>query len=127
MDLTAQAGWVLLAAMVISLAYETFRATARAGVSSYDSVRALLSSLPLYAVIIALAVVLVVSDALWIVWVMLIVSVGLIGVSILYYSRTMLPPRQPTLIDHLEDKVYTGLLFVAAALLVYRLVGLPLA
>lgn len=123
MDFPAQAGWVLLAAMVISLAYETFRATVRAGVSSYDSFRSLITSLPLYAVIIALAVVLLVSDAAWIVWVMLIVSIGLIGVSILYYSPTMLPPRRPTLIDHLEDKVYTGLLFVAAALLIYRLAG----
>jgi hypothetical protein len=35
----------------------------------------------------------------------------------------MLPQRQPGLIDWLEDKLYTGLLFVTVALLAYELLG----
>jgi hypothetical protein len=35
----------------------------------------------------------------------------------------MLPQRQPGPIDWLEDKLYTGLLFVAGALLLYEFLG----
>jgi uncharacterized membrane protein YGL010W len=126
MDLSTQAAWILIAAVVISLAYETFRATARAGVSKYDSMRSLLSSVPLYVPIVAAAVALF-SGALWIAWIVLVMTIGLIGVSIFYYSPTMLPPRRPAMIDHLEDKVYTGLLFVVAALLIYRVAGVVLS
>ena len=48
---------------------------------------------------------------------------ALIGVSILCYSPVMLPQRQPGPIDWLEDKLYTGLLFVAGALLLYEFLG----
>ena len=49
--------------------------------------------------------------------------VALIMVSIFYYSPTILPQRRPGPIDWFEDKLYTGLLFVAVALLVYDLLG----
>jgi len=41
----------------------------------------------------------------------------------LYYSPIMLPQRKPGPIDWFEDKLYTGLLFVAVALLAYDLLG----
>ena len=44
-------------------------------------------------------------------------------VSILYYSPIMLPQRQPGPIDWLEDKLSTGLLGVAVALLLDDLLG----
>jgi hypothetical protein len=56
-------------------------------------------------------------------WTTLAVAVALILVSIFYYSPIMLPQRKPGPIDWLEDKVYTGLLFVAVALLAYDLFG----
>jgi len=53
----------------------------------------------------------------------LAVGVGLIIVSIFYYSPIVLPQRKPGPIDWLEDKLYTGLLFVAVALVAYDLLG----
>lgn len=50
----------------------------------------------------------------------LAVGIGLIIVSIFYY---VLPQRKPRPIDWLEDKLYTGLLFVAVALVAYDLLG----
>jgi hypothetical protein len=44
-------------------------------------------------------------------------------VSILYCNPIMLPQRQPGPIDWLEDKLSTGLLFVAVALLLDELLG----
>ena len=52
---------------------------------------------------------------------------ALIMVSIFYYSPIMLPQRKPGPIDWFEDKLYTGLLFVAVALLAYDLLGKTLA
>jgi hypothetical protein len=60
-------------------------------------------------------------------WTTLAFGVALILVSIFYYSPVMLPQRQPGLIDWVEDKLYTGLLFVAVALLTYELLGKSLA
>ena len=59
----------------------------------------------------------------WVSWIALVVGVGLIIVSIFYYSPTVLPQRKPSPIDWFEDKVYTGLLFVAVALLAHDLLG----
>jgi phosphatidylserine synthase len=73
-------------------------------------------AVPGYAAAFALAV-LVRTGWPWVTWTGLLVAVALIGVSILYYSPIMLPQRQPGPIDWLEDKLYIGLLFVAAALL----------
>ena len=47
----------------------------------------------------------------------------MILVSVLYYNPRMLPARRPGIIDWVEDLVYTGLLFVAAALLLYAVTG----
>jgi len=44
-------------------------------------------------------------------------------VSIFYYNPKIMLERQPGLIDWFEDLVYTGLLFVAAALLSYAVLG----
>jgi phosphatidylserine synthase len=79
-------------------------------------------AVPGYAAAFALAV-LVRTGWPWVTWTGLLVAVALIGVSILYYSPIMLPHRQPGPLDWLEDKLYTGLLFVAVALLVYDLLG----
>jgi hypothetical protein len=59
----------------------------------------------------------------WVAWTTLAVAAALILVSIFYYSPTVLSQRQPGPIDWLEDKLYTGLLFVAVALLTYDLLG----
>jgi phosphatidylserine synthase len=120
---STQVSWVLIAAFVLSLAYELYRSTAKHGTSKYDSMRGLLTQeLPFYAVVFVLAV-LVRTGWRWVAWTALAVGVALIIVSIFYYSPTVLPQRKPGPIDWLEDKLYTGLLFVAVALLAYDLLG----
>jgi len=47
----------------------------------------------------------------------------LILVSVFYYNPHMIVARQPGIIDWLEDIVYTGLLFIAATLLLYEVRG----
>lgn len=120
---SSQVSWVLIAAFALSLVYELYRSTAKAGTSKYDSMRSFLTQeLPFYAITFVLAV-LVRMGWRWVAWVALAVGVVAIIVSIFYYSPIVLPQRKPGPIDWLEDKVYTGLLFVAVALLVYDLLG----
>ena len=120
---SSQVSWILIVAFTVSLLYELYRATAKNGVSKYDSMRSFLAQgLPFYAFAFALAV-LVRGGWAWVAWTALAVGVGLIGVSIFYYSPVMLPQRRPGPFDWLEDKLYTGLLFVAVALVAYELLG----
>ena len=118
---SSQVSWVLIAAFALSLLYELYRSTAKAGTSEYDSMRSFLTqALPFYAIAFVLAV-LVRTGWPWVAWTALAVGVALIMVSIFYYSPIVLPQRRPGPIDWLEDKLYTGLLFVAVALLAYDL------
>ena len=120
---TSQVSWILIVAFVLSLLYELYRSTAKNGISKYDSMRSFLTQeLPFYAVAFALAVLLRTGWP-WVAWAALVVGVGLILVSIFYYSPLVLPQRKPGPIDWLEDKLYTGLLFVAVALVAYDLLG----
>jgi hypothetical protein len=57
----------------------------------------------------------------WAAWVSLAFSVLMIFISIFYYNPTIQIERQPGLLDWFEDLVFTGLLFVAAAQLLYAL------
>lgn len=56
-------------------------------------------------------------------WIGLGYTVISIGVSVLYYNPAVMPERDPGLVDWVEDLVFTGLLFVAAALLVLEVAG----
>jgi hypothetical protein len=121
-----QVSWVLIAAFALSALYELYRATARAGTSKYDSMRTFLTqAVPSYALAFGLAL-LVRAGLHWVAWTALAGTVALILVSIFYYSPTVLPQRKPGPVDWLEDKLYTGLLFVAVALLAYDLLGTTL-
>jgi phosphatidylserine synthase len=124
---SSQVSWILILAFAVSLLYELYRSTAKAGTSKYDSMRSFLTlELPFYAIAVVLAV-LVRTGWPWVAWTALAVGVALIMVSIFYYSPIMLPQRKPGPIDWFEDKLYTGLLFVAVALLAYDLLGKTLA
>jgi hypothetical protein len=123
MGYATQVSWVLIAAFALSALYELYRSTAMAGTSRYDSMRSFLTqALPFYAFGFVVAV-LVRTGWQWVTWVALVLGVALILVSIFYYGPVMLPQRKPGPIDWLEDRVYTGLLFVAVALLAYDLLG----
>jgi phosphatidylserine synthase len=120
---SSQVSWILIVAFTVSLLYELYRSTAKKGTSRYDSMRSFLTQgLPFYAFAFALAV-LVRTGWQWVAWTALALGVGLIIVSIFYYGPVMLPQRKPGPIDWLEDKLYTGLLFVAVALTAYDLLG----
>jgi hypothetical protein len=119
------AGWVLVVTYAISLAYEIWRVAARSTVSRHDSRRAFWQESWLYLVAAAVIVLLLLGVP-YAAWVGLVFSVLVILVSIFYYNPKIMLERKPGIIDWVEDLVYTGLLFVAAALLTLEVSGLTL-
>ena len=124
--LESLSAWVLVVTFAISLIYELWRATAKAGASRYDSLRELAKLSWLY-VLAAIVIVLLFVGVPFAAWVGLIFSVVFIVVSIVYYNPQMMVERKPGIIDWVEDLVYTGLLFVVAAFLTLEVSGLTLA
>ena len=124
--LESLSAWVLIVTFAISLLYELWRATAKAGVSRYDSMRAFVQELWLY-VVATIVIVLLFVGVPFAAWVGLTFSVAVIVVSIFYYNPKMMLERKPGIIDWVEDLVYTGLLFVVAAFLTLEVSGLTLA
>lgn len=119
-ELTSQASWILLATWILSVMYEVYRAAFKSTVSEFDSFRSWMGQgLPLLFAAGFATVVLVRTGWPWAIWVTLVFTIIVIGISIFYYSPAILPARKPGLVDHFEDKVFTGLLFVAAGLLLY--------
>ena len=123
--LESVSAWVLIVSFALSLIYEFWRATAKAGVSRYDSMRAFVQGLWLY-VLAAIVIVLLFVGVPFAAWIGLVFSVLVILVSIFYYNPKMMPARQPGLFDWFEDLVYTGLAFVTATLLALEVAGLTL-
>ena len=119
--------WLLIVAFTLSIVYELWRATAKAGTSKHDSMRAfLIWDLWLY-VLGAIVVVLLLAGAPFAAWVGLVFSALLILISVFYYNPVMMLERKPGLIDWFEDIVYTGLLFIVVALLLLEVAGLTLS
>lgn len=116
------AAWVLTAAFTLSILYELYRATARRGVSEHDSPRKFVAQLPQYAVA-AIVIALLFIGPDWAAWVGLALCAITILVSILAYNPQIMLERRPTLVDWFEDLVFTGLMFVAAAQLLYEVLG----
>lgn len=123
--LTTNAAWVLLVTFALSLAYEIYRVTAKAGTSRHDTMRAFVEELVIY-VVAAIVILGLFAGASWAPWAGLAYSVVMIIVSIFYYNPKVMIERQPDVIDWFEDLVFTGLLFVAAALLFYEVAGYTL-
>jgi hypothetical protein len=125
--LEQHAAWVLVATFGVSLVYELWRATAKTKSSRHDSMRSFpTQGLVLYLLATAV-IVLLFAGAPGAAWVGLGFCVVLILVSILYYNPRIMLERDPDLVDWFEDLVYTGLLFVAAALLLYEVLGWSLS
>jgi hypothetical protein len=119
--------WLLIVAFTLSIVYELWRATAKAGTSRHDSIRAfLIWDLWLY-VIGAIVIALLFAGVPFAAWVGLIFSALLVLISVFYYNPVMMPERTPGLIDWFEDLVYTGLLFVVVAFLLLEVAGLTLS
>ena len=118
--------WVLIVSFTLSLLYELWRATAKAGVSRHDSMRAFVRELWLY-VLAAIVIVLLFAGVPFAAWIGLAFSVLVILASIFYYNPKIMIERAPGLFDWFEDLVYTGLAFVVAALLTLEVAGLALS
>jgi hypothetical protein len=125
-DLMRDAAWVLTIAFALSLVYELYRATTKAGVSRHDSMPAFVSQLPLYGIAAVVIVFLFLGFA-WAAWLGLVFALGMILVSILYYNPRIMLDRQPDTLDWIEDLIFTGLLFVAATQLTYEVLAKSLA
>jgi hypothetical protein len=126
-ELTRHAAWILLITFARSLLYELYRATIKARASRHDSLRTFVSQgLPLYGAA-AIVMATLFAGFAWAAWVGLVFTVALILMSIFYYNPRIMLERQPGMIDWFEDLVYIGLLFVAATLLLYDVLGKTLA
>jgi hypothetical protein len=125
-DLVTQAAWVLFTAFVLSLAYELYRATAKAGTSPHDSKQSFVKNNVALYVVAAVVIVLLFSGFVWAPWVGLIFSAVVLGASILFYNPKVMLERDPGIVDWFEDLVFTGLVFVALALLLYHVLGVTL-
>jgi phosphatidylserine synthase len=123
--LANQAGWLLLAAALISVLYELWRAMARAGVSPNDSMSSWLQGLPIYVIAVAVAMLLIVGWEWAPVAGFAVAGLSCLA-SIFWYGPTVLPTRQPQLIDWVEDRVFTMLVAIVFALLAYDLLGFSL-
>ena len=125
-DLVTQAAWVLLAAFVLSLAYELYRATVKAGTSPHDSWGSFVKNNVALYVVATVVIALLFSGLEWAPWVGLIFSVVVTAASILVYNPKIMLERHPGLLDWFEDLVFTSLVFLGMALLMYQLLGVTL-
>lgn len=121
--LTTHAAWILIAAFLISMVYEFYRATYRAGTSRHDSMRQFISQLVTLYAAAAAVISLLLLEWRWAAVTGLVFSGTMILVSLFYYNPKVMLDRRPGLVDWLEDLLFTGLLFVAAALLGYDVAG----
>ena len=111
----------------ISLIYELWRVIAKSTVSRHDTRRAFWQEAWLYVLAAVVIVLLFARSALsppGSAWSSRSPSSSL---SIFYYNPKIMIERKPGVIDWVEDLVYTGLLFVVAALLTLEVSGLTLA
>ena len=119
---TGQVSWILIVAFALSLLYELYRSTAKNGVSRYDSMRSFLTRADLLRDRLCHSCAAAYGMAMGCL-AALAVGVGSIIVSIFDDSPIVLRQRKPGPIHWLEDKLYTGLRFVAVALVSYDLLG----
>jgi hypothetical protein len=122
-ELEVLAAWVLLVANGISLLYELWRATARAGTSRHDSMKVFLVQGAVIYGVAAIVVLMLFAGTTGSAWAGLALALVSIAVSVFYYNPVVMSERSPGIIDWVEDLVFTGLLFVAAALLMLEVSG----
>lgn len=120
--LVLHAAWVLVVAMAISLVYEIWRATSKAGTSRHDSMQNLLGGSVLYG-IAAVVIAILFAGPAWAAWVGLLLCVAWIVYGIFVFNPVVMLERKPGIIDWVEDLVFMGLLFIAATLLLYEVLG----
>lgn len=125
--LMIHAAWVLIAAFVLSIAYEFYRSTVKAGVSRHDTLRGFMTQVITLYLAAGIVIALLFTGQMWAAWVGLVFCILVILISIFYYNPVIQLERQPALLDWVEDLVFTGLLFVAAVQLMYVVMGFRLS
>lgn len=121
--LATHAAWVLVVAYGVSLVYEVWRAAAKSHVSRHDSWGAVGLQLAVVYAPAAVVIGLLLAGVPWAAWLGVAFTGVWIVVSVAYYNPVIMAEREPGLIDWVEDFAYTGLLFVAGALLLYDALG----
>ncbi len=112
-DYRRSAAKVLTANFSLSILYELYRATVKAGASRHDSIQGFVAQLPLYAAA-GLVVGLLQARHRVAPWIAAAFCATVIVISIGYYNPVIMLERQPGIVDWIEDLVFTSLLFVAA-------------
>jgi len=121
-----QAAWMLAAAFTLSLVYELWRATAKAGKSRHDSIGSFVKNNVVFYAIAWIVIALLFAGFDWAQWIGLVFSAGAFTASIFYYNPKIMMERAPGVIDWCEDILFSGLLLVAAVLLLYAVLGVSL-
>lgn len=121
------AAWVLIASLGYSLLYEMWRDLVKAGSTTHDSPKQLLMLIPVLYGPGAVIIWMLLAGIPGATWAGLVFSVVFVLVSVLYYNPVIMIDRKPSLWAWIEDLVYTGLLFVAAALLLLDVAGYTLS
>jgi hypothetical protein len=124
--LVTQAAWVLLVAFVLSLVYELYRAYGKTGTSLHDSPAAFAKNNIAFYLVAAVVIGVLFAGFGWAAWLGLVFSVAVIVAAIVWYNPKVIVERRPGFFDWFEDVVFTGLLFVAGALLLYSILGVTL-
>jgi hypothetical protein len=109
-DIVTQAAWFLTAAFALSLVYEVYRATVKAGTSAHDSPASFVKDNVALYVVASVVIGLLFAGVEWAPWVGVVFTAVVIGASIVYYNPKVILDRRPGLIDWFEDLVFTGLL-----------------
>jgi hypothetical protein len=84
--LMINAAWVLVVAFVLSIAYEFYRSTIKAGVSKHDTLRGFITQLLTLYLIAGIVIALLFTGQMWAAWVGLVFCVLMILISIFYYN-----------------------------------------
>jgi phosphatidylserine synthase len=124
-SLTIVSAWLLLLAALISVSYELWRALARTSVGPNDTIADWLKGLPLY---VGAAVVVALLFAGWEFAPLLGLAYGVLATaaSIFWYGPTVMLQRRPSLIDWVEDRLFTILVGLVTFLLACDLAGISL-
>jgi hypothetical protein len=121
-----QAAWVLLAAFVLSLVYEVYRATAKAGTSRHDSMHAFAKNNIGFYAIAAIVIALLFAGLDWGPWVASSSREGRSSPPSCTTTQRSCSSALPALSTGWKTSSSPGLLFVAAGLLIYQVLGITL-
>src|SRR5690606_18221795 len=116
----AHAAWVLAAAFGLSLIYELWRAIAKQGASTHDSLQNFTRRDILVYAMAAIVIASLLVGVLYAAWIALVFTALFIGLSMSYYNPIVLMERKPGAVDWTVNVIYVGLQFIVLALLVYQ-------